>query len=57
MPGNPGFVRVSLNGQVLWQKEQRSLYSKYRDMRDESQKEIAAAVKKAAEETSAGSCM
>jgi hypothetical protein len=48
MSGNPGFVRVSIGGEVLWQQEQRNLYRKYPQKRDKAQKEIAALVKKAA---------
>ncbi len=53
MSGNPGYVKVSVNGEVLWQKDQRRLYRKYGDWRAESQQEIAAAIKKAAEQNAA----
>ncbi len=43
----PVFVRVTVNGQNVWQKPQRSLFSKYATERSQSQREIAAAVKEA----------
>ena len=42
---HPVFVRITVDGEVVWEKAQRNLFRKYPDLREQSQKEIAALFK------------